>query len=66
MINFYVLVQTKYLGCWTESTSFTILDETKGMNIKMCKNLAIKEGKSICGLQVRWYSFNLYKIKINQ
>ena len=45
-------MQTIYLGCWTDTNSFSVLDEDSYMNIGKCKTIARDNGKSICGLKV--------------
>ena len=52
MILFHFSVQTIYLGCWTDTNSFSVLDEDSYMNIGKCKTIARDNGKSICGLKV--------------
>ena len=45
-------MQTIYLGCWTDTNRFSVLDEYSDMNIGKCKTIARDNGKSICGLKV--------------
>ena len=45
-------MQTIYIGCWTDTNSFSVLDEDSYMNIGKCKTIARDNGKSICGLKV--------------
>ena len=52
MILFHFSVQTIYLGCWTDTNGFSVLDEDSYMNIGKCKTIARDNGKSICGLKV--------------
>ena len=52
MFLFHLSVQTIYLGCWTDTYRFSVLDEDSYMNIGKCKTIARDNGKSICGLKV--------------
>ena len=45
-------MQTIYLGCWTDTYGFSVLDEDSDMDIGKCKTIARDNGKSICGLKV--------------
>ena len=57
MILFHFSVQTIYLGCWTDTNTFSVLDEDSYMNIGKCKTIARDNGKSICGLKVSFSKF---------